>query len=122
MKKSICILLVIAIMNIFVLSSVVSAEFSKTESGNIYKNTTVVTSGIVSTGMTINNYTIIVKGDVTGDGYAKMNDVMMISKFIVESTGLTSNTKQAADVTSDNSIKMNDVMKISKYIVEGGSL
>lgn len=41
MKKSICILLVIAIMNIFVLSSVVSAEFSKTESGNIYKNTTI---------------------------------------------------------------------------------
>lgn len=92
------------------------------ESGNIYKNATAVTSGIVSTGMTINNYIIIVKGDVTGDGYAKMNDVMMISKFIVENTGLTNNTKQAADVTSDNNIKMNDVMKISKYIVEGGSL
>lgn len=92
------------------------------ESGSIYKNTTVVTSGYVSTGMTIDSYTIIVKGDVTGDGYAKMNDVMMISKYIVEGTGLTDISKKAADVTSDSNVKMNDVMKISKYIVEGGTL
>jgi len=92
------------------------------EKGSVYQNQTLVTSGYIATNMTIDNYVIIVKGDITGDGYVKMNDVMKISKYIVEGNGLDSTLKKAADVTGDNYIKMNDVMKISKYIVEGGVL
>ena len=39
MKRVISILLVVSILNIFVLTSSVSAAFSKTEATNIYKNT-----------------------------------------------------------------------------------
>lgn len=74
------------------------------------------------TGMKVENYNIVVYGDVTGDGYVKMNDVMMISNYIVESSGLSKYGLLAADVTGDSYIKMNDVMKISGYIVNGGSL
>lgn len=92
--------------------------------GNLYRpNNTIVNSGVLATGMKIDGFTIIVKGDVTGDGYVKMADVMKISNYIVENTGMTEEYYlMAADVIVDNSIKMTDVMKISNYIVEGGAL
>ncbi len=80
-------------------------------------------SGVVYTGLVVDNYTVVVLGDVTGDGYVKMNDVMKISSYIVESSGLSDVYRLlAADVTGDGYVKMNDVMKISSYIVNGGSL
>jgi hypothetical protein len=70
----------------------------------------------------VDNYTVIVFGDVNGDGAVRMNDVMKISDYIVNGKGLDSSYKIAADVNLDSFIKMNDVMKISNYIVEGGSI
>ncbi len=79
--------------------------------------------GYVYTGLKVDRYTIIVSGDVTGDGFAKMNDVMTISEYIVDGVGLSeSYYKISSDVTGDGLIRMNDVMTISTYIVEGGSL
>jgi hypothetical protein len=53
----------------------------------------------------------------------KVNDVMKISKYTVEGTGLENRYfMKAADVTNDSLVKVNDVMKISKYTVEGGTL
>lgn len=90
---------------------------------DLYKGVTLVESGYVASGFTTSNYSIVVKGDVTGDGNVKMNDVMKISKYLVESTGITEKAYlKASDVTGDTNIKMNDVMRISKYIVEGGTL
>ena len=92
-------------------------------SGGVTKDGVSYTSGYVGTGMMIDNYVIILRGDVTGDGLIKVNDVMKISKYTVEGTGLENKYfKAAADVTNDSLIKVNDVMKISKYTVEGGSL
>lgn len=91
--------------------------------GGITKSGNAVSSGYVGTGMMIDDYVIILRGDVTGDGLIKVNDVMMISKYTVEGTGLEkSYVLKAADVTGDNLVKVNDVMKISKYTVEGGTL
>ena len=91
--------------------------------GALKKDGVVVGTGYVGTGMVIDGYVVILKGDVTGDGFIKVNDVMMISKYTVEGVGLDSiYVKKAADVTGDTLIKVNDVMKISKYTVEGGTL
>lgn len=76
----------------------------------------------VSNGTEKMTYTLIVRGDVNGDGYVKMNDVMDIAKYIVELDGISGNYLVAADVTKDDNVKMNDVMKIAKYLVEGGTL
>ncbi len=92
-------------------------------SSQITKEGNIVDSGYVGTGMKIDDYVIIIKGDVTGDGQIRMNDVMKISTYLVEGTGLSEKYyKLAADVTSDSNIRMNDVMKISTYLVEGGTL
>ena len=111
---------------IYVYSSVeLNAFLSNLEGyrGKVLKDGTEVTSGYVGTGMTIDDYIIILRGDVTGDGLVKVNDVMKISKYTVEGTGLENRYfMKAADVTNDSLVKVNDVMKISKYTVEGGTL
>ena len=77
----------------------------------------------IFTGLTMDDYLLIVLGDVNGDGATKMNDVMQISQYIVDNTGLEKDFyMMAADVNNDGFIRMNDVMKISSYIVEGGNL
>ncbi len=88
------------------------------------KDTTFTSSGsLVKTGNKADKYTIVVMGDVNGDGLARMNDVMIISKYTVEGTGLEYKYNMlAADVNKDGSVKMNDVMKISAYTVIGGTL
>lgn len=55
--------------------------------GIIYNNSYLL-NGIVGTNMIIGDYKIIVPGDVTGDGQIKMNDVMKISKYLVEGGNL----------------------------------
>lgn len=111
---------------IYVSSPVTIANFLNNIDGNVggvTKSGNAVSSGYVGTGMKIDDYVIILRGDVTGDGLIKVNDVMMISKYTVEGTGLEKKYLQkAADVTGDNLVKVNDVMKISKYTVEGGTL
>lgn len=95
----------------------------KDNTGKLMLNEIAIENGKVGTGMMIDNYTIILRGDVTGDGLIRVNDVMKISKYTVEGTGLEERYNLlAADVTNDSLVRVNDVMKISKYTVEGGNL
>lgn len=68
------------------------------------------------------NYKVAVKGDVTGDGYVKVNDVMKIANYLLENKGLTGEYLIAADINSDNKVKMNDLMKLATTMINGGNL
>ena len=68
-------------------------------------------------------YTLSVRGDVTGNGQAKMADVMKIASHIIEGNVIKGEAfERAADVTGDGKIKMNDVMKLATFIIDGGEL
>ena len=68
-------------------------------------------------------YTLSVKGDVTGNGQAKMADVMKIATHIIEGNVIEGEAfERAADITGDGKIKMNDVMKLATFIIDGGEL
>ena len=68
-------------------------------------------------------YTLSVKGDVTGNGQAKMADVMKIATHIIEGNVIDGDAfERAADITGDGKIKMNDVMKLATFIIDGGEL
>lgn len=94
--------------------------------GSLLSLNTIIYTGSVTKifvdGVEVSSYINIVKGDINGDGYAKMNDVMSLCKYIIESKGVNSYYLLAADVNVDSYIKMNDVMAICKYIIEGGIL
>jgi hypothetical protein len=56
--------------------------------GNVMLDGEDVENDFVGTGMYIDEYVIILNGDVTGDGLIKVNDVMKISKYTVEGGSL----------------------------------
>ena len=101
----------------------VGAEITDLEEQKNVQNSISLIVSDKKTGMMIDGYTIVLKGDVTGDGQIRVNDIMKISKYTVEGTGISESYKiKAADVIKDGHIKVNDIMKISKYTVEGGEL
>ncbi len=99
---------------------------SSGETYNFYENNNLVYPSYIKTGLVYKSnfrtFKIALAGDVTGDGYIKMNDVMKIANHIVNNNVLYNEYYTAGDVTSDNKVKMNDIMKIASGIVNGGSL
>lgn len=91
-----------------------------TRNDKVITGTSVIATGdIASMGDT--KYTIVKKGDSTGDGYVKANDYLIIKDYIME-TGtaqLEGAFKMAADVTGDNQVKANDYLKIKDHIMYG---
>ena len=91
-----------------------------TRNDKVITGTSVIATGdIASMGDT--KYTIVKKGDSTGDGYVKANDYLIIKDYIKE-TGtakLEGAFKMAADVTGDNQVKANDYLKIKDHIMYG---
>lgn len=62
-------------------------------------------------------YTLIVLGDVSGDGEIKAKDYMMIKNYIMGTLNLNEAEKKAADVSKDNEIKAKDYMMIKNHIM-----
>lgn len=75
MKKSLCILLIVAILNTFVLSSAVYADFSKTQATEIYKATKI--EGLTSKAYAIGNAEAnqVVQASSTADDKIRVGNV-----------------------------------------------
>lgn len=65
------------------------------------------------------SYTIVVLGDVNGDGQIKATDYVKIKNYIMEKGTLSNIEKKAADVNGDGQIKATDYVKIKNYIMIG---
>ena len=63
------------------------------------------------------SYTMVVLGDVNGDGEVKSTDYMKIKNYIMGETELSDIQKLAADVNNDEQVKSTDYMKIKSYIM-----
>lgn len=88
-------------------------------SNSVYNGSKLVTSGKVGTGMTIDNYTVIIKGDVTSDGVVNISDVVKIADHTIKQNTLTKDYyMEAAEVTSDGVINISDVVKIADYTID----
>ena len=94
---------------------------------DIYKGDSKITDEnvILGTGMTIiiklnneeENYNVIVKGDLTGDGQIKMADVLKLARY---KAGIDKNLEgaylRAGDVVKDEKIGMPDILKLSRVL------
>ena len=67
-------------------------------------------------------YTIVMLGDVNGDGLVKSKDYMMIKNYIMQTLDLSETEKMAADVNKDGEIKSKDYMMIKNYIMQLSSI
>ena len=93
----------------------------------IKKGSTIITdTANVGTGYTLTlndkTYTIVVLGDVNGDGNIKATDYMKIKNYIMGTSTLSNEEKEAADVNRDGNIKATDYMKIKNYIMGTSSI
>ncbi len=63
-------------------------------------------------------YIIIKKGDVTGDGYVNSADLLGLQKHLLGITNIMNTTKGAsADVTNDGNLNSADLLKIQKKLL-----
>ena len=79
-------------------------------------------SGNLGTGyvITIDNvsYTVVKKGDTSGDGQINSADLLKIQKHLLNVNKITdSKVISAADVTKDGQINSADLLKIQKYLL-----
>ena len=61
----------------------------------------------------LDTFTVVIKGDVTGDGNINSADLLKIVKYL---KGKNILNESAADVTKDNKINSADLLKIVKYL------
>lgn len=87
---------------------------------------TVVTNGKVGTGFTItmNNatYTVVKKGDVSGDGEVTPSDYVKIKNKIMGNTTMNAIAEKAADVNNDNTISPADYVKVKNHIMGNSNI
>lgn len=81
----------------------------------------VLTCEIFGTGAKIKigetEYTLVMLGDVNGDGLVKSKDYMMIKNYIMGTLELSEAEKKSADVNKDGEIKSKDYMMIKNHIM-----
>ena len=93
----------------------------------VFSNGTEVTEGFAATGMTVkltdnetgeeDTYTIIVKGDTSGDGKVTSTDVVLLMRSIVGIEELSAPAAAAADVNKDSKHSSTDAVLMRRYIV-----
>lgn len=88
--------------------------------GAVLEGTTLGTGAKITANGT--TYTLVVLGDVSGDGEIKAKDYMMIKNYIMGTLNLNEAEKKAADVSKDNAIKAKDYMMIKNHIMGTSSI
>lgn len=67
-------------------------------------------------------YTIAVRGDTSGDGLIKINDLILVQSHILGTKGLSGAKLFAGDTSYDGVVKINDLILIQSKILGKGNL
>ena len=95
---------------------------SLTTSGyTVYSGSTKVTSGLVGTGMTAvsngTSVTIVVTGDVSGDGRITITDVVKLQSSVAGASKLSGAYAKAGDINGDGKVTITDVVQAAQVTV-----
>ncbi|MBQ9658362.1 MAG: dockerin type I repeat-containing protein, partial [Clostridia bacterium] len=73
------------------------------------------TGGVLET--SVGNYTLIVRGDLNGDGSLKLNDLAMAQKIFLELSPKEEIKLKAADLNKNEEFDLNDLSKLQKIFL-----
>ena len=74
----------------------------------------------ISTESETKEYTIVVYGDVNGDGIIAMSDLVISAKYLLDGTIISEDCyREAMDVIKDGKILMSDIVKLSNILIGG---
>lgn len=87
----------------------------------VYNGSTAVTDGLVGTGMVASNgaasVTIVVTGDVSGDGKITITDVVKLQSDVAGASSLRGAYAQAGDINGDGKVTITDVVQAAQITV-----
>ena len=83
------------------------------------------TKGILKTGDIINitngtdskEYSVVIKGDATGDGKIDIKDLLRVQKKILGATEVSGPYFKASDINQDNQVTILDLLRVQKHIL-----
>lgn len=76
----------------------------------------------ITSGSDTKTYTVVIYGDVNGDGKISSLDYVKVKNHIMGTSSLTGAYKSAADANKDNSVKATDYVKIKNYIMGNSTI
>ncbi|MBR5662992.1 MAG: MBL fold metallo-hydrolase [Bacilli bacterium] len=85
---------------------------SKTDAQNVATCDTLS----INLGGVIQNYTLVIPGDITKNGLAEKADVTLLFNYLRNKTSLNTCQLKASDTTNDDSIHINDVAKLYQFV------
>ena len=89
----------------------------KDKNGKILSNSDYIpTGGVLET--SVGNYTLIVRGDLNGDGSLKLNDLAQAQKIYLELSPKEEIKLKAADLNKNEEFDLNDLSKLQKMFLE----
>ncbi len=102
-------------------TSVTSFKKNFSDSATVYNSDgNVMSSGNVRTGYTVSvnyhTYTIIILGDLTGEGNVKTNDVNVLMNYCVDSESLNELQVLAADYDCNGVVDNRDLVLIARSL------
>ena len=59
----------------------------------------------------------VIRGDTSGDGLVKINDLILVQSQILKKIELDNYKFYSADLSQDGAIKINDLVMIQSYIL-----
>ena len=87
----------------------------------VYDGKKEITSGYVGTGMTAvdgsSSLTIVVTGDVTGDGRITITEVVKLQNYAAGAGDLNEAALKAADINGDGRVTITDVVQAAQVTV-----
>ena len=99
----------------------VKANVTYTNKNNEAKNSGIIASGDklkIKTDREEKTYTLIIYGDVNGDGKIAATDYVLIKNHIMDIKKLTEFEKLCADVNRDNKVAATDYVAIKNHIMD----
>ena len=67
--------------------------------------------------METKSFTMIVNGDLSGDGAITILDLLQIQKYLLGDKKLTKEASLAADTSGDGKVTILDLLQVQKYLL-----
>ena len=91
--------------------------------GKELENSDIIRTGrkvVIELSTETKEYTIVVYGDINGDGKITMSDLVKSANYLIDETIISEDCyKEAIDVTKDGNIRMSDIIKLSNILIGG---
>ena len=89
--------------------------------GKELENSDIIRTGskvVIELSTETKEYTIVVYGDINGDGKITMSDLVKSANYLIDETIISEDCyKEAIDVTKDGNIRMSDIIKLSNILI-----